>query len=78
MSDTDECKSRMGRPRLEFDLRQVEELGKIQSTQAELAAVMGCGLSTIKDRLEHDAEFSAAYERGLEGGDGTRGIGRLP
>lgn len=58
----------MGRPRLEFDLRQVEELGKIQSTQAELAAVLGCGLSTVKDRLANDEEFAAAYERGVEAG----------
>jgi len=58
----------MGRPRLEFDLRQVEELGRIQSTQAELAAVLGCGLSTVKDRLANDPEFSTAYQRGLEAG----------
>jgi hypothetical protein len=57
-----------GRPRLTFDLRQVEDLGKIQSTHAELAAVLGCGLSTIKDRLSNDSEFSAAYERGREAG----------
>jgi hypothetical protein len=58
----------MGRPRLEFDLRQVEELGRIQSTLPEVAAVLGCGLSTVKDRLGHDGEFSAAYERGVEAG----------
>jgi len=57
-----------GRPRLEFDLRQVEELGRIQSTLSEVAAVLGCGLSTVKDRLQHEAEFSAAYERGVEAG----------
>lgn len=57
-----------GRPRLTFDLRQVEELGRIQSTQAELAAVLGCGLSTVKDRLANDEEFSTAYERGMESG----------
>jgi hypothetical protein len=57
-----------GRPRLEFDLRQVEELGRIQSTQAELAAVLGCGLTTVKDRLAKDPEFATAYQRGLESG----------
>lgn len=57
-----------GRPRLTFDLRQVEELGRIQSTQAEVAAVLGCGLSTVKDRLANDGEFSDAYKRGLEAG----------
>jgi hypothetical protein len=57
-----------GRPRLTFDLRQVEEMGRIQSTQAELAAVLGCGLSTVKDRLTSDEEFAAAYRKGLEAG----------
>ncbi len=57
-----------GRPRLSFDLRQVEELGKIQSTQAELAAVLGCGVNTVKDRIAKDEEFAAAYERGREAG----------
>jgi hypothetical protein len=57
-----------GRPRMEFDLRLVEDLGKIQSTHSELAAVLGCHLDTVKDRLKNDAEFSAAYEKGLENG----------
>ena len=65
---TPKTTSLMGRPRLEFDLRQVEELGKIQSTQAELAAVLGCGLTTVKDRLASDPEFATAYKRGLETG----------
>jgi len=51
-----------GRHRMEFDLRLVEDLGKIQSTHGELAAVLGCHLDTVKDRLKNDAEFSAAYE----------------
>ena len=57
-----------GRPRLEFDLRQVEELGRIQSTQAELAAVLGCHVDTVKDRLKNDPEFSTAFEKGVESG----------
>jgi hypothetical protein len=57
-----------GRPRLTFDLRQVEDLGKIQSTHSELAAVLGCSLDTVKDRLRNDPEFSAAYQKGLEHG----------
>ena len=58
-----------GRPRLTFDLRLVEDLGKIQSTHSELAAVLGCHLETVRDRLHNDPEFSAAYEKGLENGD---------
>jgi len=57
-----------GRPRLTFDLRLVEDLGKIQSTHGELAAVLGCHLETVRDRLRNDPEFSAAYEKGLENG----------
>ena len=57
-----------GRPRLTFDLRQVEDLGRIQSTHSELAAVLGCHLDTVKDRLKNDPEFSTAYQKGLEHG----------
>jgi hypothetical protein len=57
-----------GRPRLVFDLRMVEDLGGIQSTHSELAAVLGCSLDTVKDRLANDTEFSAAYQKGLENG----------
>ena len=57
-----------GRPRLTFDLRLVEDLGKIQSTHGELAAVLGCHLETVRDRLRNDPEFCAAYEKGLENG----------
>ena len=57
-----------GRPRLTFDLRLVEDLGKIQSTHAELAAVLNVSIDTVKDRLANDVEFSTAYQRGLENG----------
>lgn len=64
----EEQRKKGGRPRLEFDLRQVEELGRIQSTQAELAAVLGCSVDTVKDRVANDEGFSTAYKRGLENG----------
>ena len=57
-----------GRPRLTFDLRLVEDLGKIQSTHSELAAVLGVSIETVKRRLKEDPEFCAAYEKGLENG----------
>ena len=63
-----ESKHAGGRPRLVFDLRLVEDLGKIQSTHSELAAVLGCHLDTVKDRLKNDPEFSTAYQKGLEHG----------
>ncbi len=57
-----------GRPRLQFDLRMVEDLGKIQSTHSELAAVLGVSIDTVERRLRDDPEFCSAYERGLENG----------
>jgi len=57
-----------GRPRLEFDLRMVEDLGKIQSTHSELAAVLGVSVDTVERRLRDDPEFCRAYEKGLENG----------
>ena len=57
-----------GRPRLTFDLRLVEDLGKIQSTHSELAAVLNVSIETVKRRLKEDPEFCAAYEKGLEHG----------
>ncbi len=57
-----------GRPRLQFDLRMVEDLGKIQSTHSELAAVLGVSVDTVERRLRDDSEFCSAYEKGLENG----------
>ena len=57
-----------GRPRLTFDLRLVEDLGKIQSTHSELAAVLNVSIETVKRRLKEDEEFRASYEKGLENG----------
>ncbi len=37
-----------GRTRLSFNLRQVEELGRIQSTLPELAAVLGVSVDTVE------------------------------
>ena len=44
----DQHKHPGGRPRLEFDLRLVEDLGKIQSTHSELAAVLNVSIETVK------------------------------
>jgi hypothetical protein len=57
-----------GRPRLTFNLRLVEDLGKIQSTHSELAAVLGVSIETVKRRLKDDPEFCAVYDKGLENG----------
>jgi hypothetical protein len=57
-----------GRPRLQFDLHLVEDLGKIQSTHSELAAVLNASVATVERRLRDDPEFREAYEKGLEHG----------
>ena len=46
----------------------VEDLGKIQSTHSELAAVLNVSIETVKRRLKEDEEFRASYEKGLEHG----------
>jgi len=57
-----------GRPRLEFDLEQVERLGLLQCTDNEIAAYFGCSRDTIASRKADDAEFSDALEKGREKG----------
>lgn len=51
-----------GRHKLDIDGRSVYELGKIHCTIPEVAAVLGCAPSVIKDR------FSADLHRGHEDG----------
>lgn len=56
-----------GRPRMEFDLGEVEKLGMLGATAPEVAAWFGCGLRTIERRMGEgeDGEFRRAYEKGL-------------
>lgn len=53
-----------GRPRLEFDLKEVEALGALHVTNAEAAVVLGCSEDTVAERRANDPEFRAAFERG--------------
>jgi len=57
-----------GRPRVEFDLTQIEGLGSIMATHEEIASVMGCSVSTVQDRMKGDEDFSMAYKKGQAGG----------
>jgi ferredoxin-NADP reductase len=45
-------------------LEEVERLGLIHATQAEMAAWFGVSLSTIEKRMAADGKFAEAYERG--------------
>lgn len=62
------AKRKVGRPRLDFDLDQVHELGKIQCTVSELAAVLGCSKRVADDRLATDERFRTAFQSGKECG----------
>jgi len=61
-------KAEDGRPRLEFNLKEVEALGAIQCTYDEMAAVLNCHPDTINNRMKEDIAFSTAYKKGIEGG----------
>ena len=53
-----------GRPRLEFDLRQVEELARIGCTEEDMAAVLGISVDTIQRRKRTCPEFCGVIEKG--------------
>lgn len=57
-----------GRPRIEFDLEQVERLGLLQCTDNEIAAFFGCSRDTIANRKASDADFLDALEKGKDKG----------
>ena len=56
-----------GRPAFEFDFSQVEELSRIQCTDEEIAAVMGCSRNTIA-RAKAMPEYADAVARGRGNG----------
>ena len=66
--------SGIGRPRIEFDLTQLENLGAISATQPEVAAWFRVSLSIIEKRLAdesryehngHSLTFREIYEMGM-------------
>ena len=61
-------KAEDGRPRLEFNLKEVEALGAIQCTYEEMAAALCCSERTVTDRMKSDELFAEAYKRGVENG----------
>ena len=55
-----------GRPVKELDLAEVEKLGMLGATAAEMAAWFSCGLRTIERRMgTADGDFRRAYEKGF-------------
>jgi len=55
-----------GRPRIEFDERDVANIEKLAAVlnQQQLAGFLGCSERTLQDRIANDPEISAAYQRG--------------
>lgn len=49
---------------IEFDYNQVEYLAGLGLTQEKIGMALGCCERTVRDRLNKDAEFAAAYARG--------------
>ena len=55
-----------GRPKKEFDLAEVEKLGMLGATAAEMAAWFNISLRTIERRMGmKDGEFRRSYDRGF-------------
>lgn len=55
----------MGRPRLEIDLAQLEELARAGRKPARAATALGLEPATLYYRLRHDEAVRAAWARGL-------------
>jgi len=53
-----------GRPRIELDLRQVEELARIGCTEEDMAAVLGVSVDTIQRRKRESEQFRGVIEKG--------------
>jgi len=53
-----------GRPRIEVDLREVEELARIGCSEDDMGAVLGVSHELIRRRKNSDPEFRAALEKG--------------
>lgn len=55
-----------GRPTIEFDLSDVEMLGMLGATEADMAAWFNCGLRTIEHRMaKEDGDSRRSYEKGF-------------
>ena len=52
-----------GRPPIEFNIREVEELARIGCTEEDMAAVLGVSVNTIERRKRDSEEFWGAINR---------------
>jgi hypothetical protein len=55
-----------GRPKLEFDLKRVEDMASCHATYQELADAFGCHYDTISSLMKDDkSSFFGAYKKGM-------------
>ena len=61
---------KMGRPTIDFDIEQFEELCKIQCTEAEIAAVLKMSVDTLARCIEevYGITFAEVFAQKREGG----------
>jgi hypothetical protein len=57
-------KKKMGPPKIEIDVAQVEALAALQCTQEEIAFGVGVSVDTIARRCKESPEFAEAIARG--------------
>lgn len=56
---------KLGRPKIQFNLEEVEKLGSIGASYEEIAGWFDCTTRTIDNRMaDTDGEFFRAYKRG--------------
>lgn len=61
---TMEEKRTRGRPKIQIDYQQAEQLASIWCTEEEIASILGCSVRT----LQRDEEFCRVYKKGLNQG----------
>lgn len=57
-----------GRPRVDFDLEILADLGKLQCTHEEVAATFHCHVDTFRRALRENEEIFLAYNQAMEQG----------
>lgn len=55
---------KQGRPEVEFDLVELEDLSRSHCSFIELAKFYNCSETTVKDRYKNDLDFKGAVDRG--------------
>jgi hypothetical protein len=68
-------KKKIGPPKIEIDVQQLEALAALQCTMDEIASGVGVARSTLQARCAEDEAFRTAIEKGRE--LGTRSLRRM-